>query len=93
MVLTFMVIKETINTKLKKRLFITGLSSSGFFIFILLHNVFYGLGTLTKHIPVLTFLLEGLHVIFFITAIFICPLGFLIGVITSMVYLIKKSKI
>ena len=37
-------------------------------------------------------LVEILHVAFFMTAIFVCPLGFLIGVVGSMVMFSKKKK-
>jgi len=78
--------------KLKKFLILTGISAAGFFVSVLLHNFFYGLGVMARQIVVLSCLLEILHVLFFIIAIFICPLGFLIGVAGSVVLFIKREK-
>ncbi len=57
-----------------------------------LHNFFYGLGIIANQIPVLSLMMEILHAAFFIIAIFVCPLGFVIGVIGTTVVFIKKKK-
>lgn len=90
-ILMFLTVKEKMMGKLKKFLMLTGASSTGFFLFVLLHNLFYGLGIMAEDIVVLNYLAEILHVVFFMAAIFVCPLGFLIGVIGSAVLFIKKS--
>lgn len=82
--------KSTIHEKLKKFLLLTGASVAGFAVFSFLHNLFYGLGMLASHLTVLSYLMEVLHVGCFIISIFICPLGFLIGIIGTIVLLIKK---
>ena len=86
--LTILAVKE----KDKKFLILTGGSSVGFFVSVLLHNLFYGLATITTHISVLSYLMEVVHMIFFIIGIFVCPVGFLVGVVGNIILLIKKRK-
>lgn len=90
--LIFLALKEKVERVLKKFLILTGASSAGFFISIFLHNAFYALGTITSHITVLNYLMEILHIVFFILAIFVCPLVFLIGVVGTIVLFVKKRK-
>lgn len=90
--LIFLTLKRKVKGKLKKFLILTGVSSSGFLVSVLLHNILYGFGVMTKHIILLSSLMEVLHVVFFIIAIFVCPIGFLIGVIGSLVLFIRKRK-
>ena len=85
-------LKGKIGGALKKFLILTGASAAGFFVSTLLHNVFYGLGVITGHITILNYLMEILHVAFFIVAIFVCPLGFLIGVVGSIVMFVKRKR-
>ena len=63
--------KSRVESRLKKFLILTGVSSTGFFISVVLHNLFYALGIITAQNKPLSFLMEGLHVAFFIIAIFI----------------------
>ena len=90
-VLIFLTLKEKLEGKLKKFLILTGASAAGFFIFVLLHNLFYALGTITSHIPVLNYLIGSLHVAFFILAVPVCPLGFLIGAAGTIFLLVRKN--
>jgi hypothetical protein len=64
-------------------LLLTGASATGFFAFVFLHNIFYGLAETSDGIPVLRQLLEALHGIFFLIAVSVCPIGFLVGVVGS----------
>ena len=84
---------QKIEGKLKKLLMLTGASAVGFFIFILLHNIFYALAQVTSHISILNYLMKAFEVIFFLIAIFACPIGFVIGVIGTIVMFNKKRKI
>ena len=84
---------QKVEGKLKKLLILTGASAVGFFIFILLHNIFYALAQVTSHISILNYLMKAFEVIFFLIAIFACPIGFVIGVIGSIVMFKKKRKI
>ncbi len=66
----------------------------GFFVFVVLHNVFYGLGQMAADINVLGQLLDFFHAVFFIIATLVCPAGFLVGVVgsiaTTIAYFEKK---
>ena len=83
---------KKISKNLKKFLILTGASLAGFFVSVILHNVFYGLAIIANDITVLRYLMEILHALFFIIAIFICPIGFLIGAVASAVLFCKKQK-
>ena len=81
--LIILTVKEKVRGTLKKFLLLTGASAAGFFVFVFLHNAFYGLGIMTSHITVLSRSMEVFHVAFFIMAILVCPIGFLVGAIGS----------
>ena len=89
-VLIILTIKQKIAGKLKKYLILTGASSVGFLVSVLLHNFFYGLGIIAANITVLKYLMEGLHVAFFLIGIFACPIGFVVGAVGSI--MMFKSK-
>ena len=91
--LTFLTVREKIEGTLKKFLILTGASSAGFFISVFLHNAFYALGIIASQIIVLRYLMEALNVAFFIIATLVCPLGFLVGVVGSIVMLVKKREV
>ena len=78
--------------KVKYFLILSGASLVGFFLFAVLHNVFYGLGQMVANIIVLSHLLEFLHVVFFILAVIFCPAGLLIGVVGSVLMYFKQRK-
>jgi len=83
---------QKVEGKLKKLLILTGVSAAGFFVFSLLHNIFYGLEQVTGHITILSYPMKAFEVIFFLVAIFACPIGFLIGVIGTIIMFNKKRK-
>ena len=91
-VLIGLTLVQKVEGKLKKFLILTGASAAGFFVFALLHNIFYGLEQVTGHITILSYLIKAFEVIFFLIAIFACPIGFLIGVIGTIVMFSKKRK-
>jgi len=91
-VLLVLTLKEKIEGKLGKFLFLTGVSSTGFFVGVILHNAFYALMVVAKDIIVLKYIFEGLHVFFFFISIPICPIVFLVGMIGSIVLLVKKGR-
>ena len=91
-VLIGLTLVQKIEGKLKKFLMLTGASAAGFFVFVLLHNIFYGLEQVTSHVTVLYYLMKAFEVIFFLIAIFACPIGFVIGVIGTIVMFSKKRK-
>ena len=86
--LLVLTLREKVSGTLRKFFLLTGASSTGVFVFILLHNAVYGL--------FIYFFGEGFwnggdEPFFFILALIICPLGFLVGVVGSIVLAIKKS--
>ena len=64
----------------------------GFVVFAVLHNVFYGFGKMTESILILIYLFEVLHVGCFLIALFLCPPGAVIGLIGTVVFLIRNRK-
>ena len=64
---------------LKKFLLLTGASAVGYLPFILLHNAVYGLFGVEEPF-------------FFILAAIVCPLGFLVGAIGTIVLLKKRKR-
>jgi len=91
-VLIGLTLVQKIKGKLKKFLILTGASAAGFFIFVLLHNIFYALEQVTSHVTILCYLMKALEGVFFLIAIFACPIGFVIGVIGAIVMFSKKRK-
>lgn len=90
-ILLLLVLREKEGGKLKKFLLLTGASAAGFFVFVILHNVFYAINFLTKDIFILNYLMQGLYVLFFFIAVPICPIVFLIGLIGSVRLLMRKG--
>ncbi len=66
--------------EVKKFLLIMGISAGAFIVSVFLHNAISALFDIEE--PV-----------FFIMAIFVCPIGFLVGAVGSIVLTIKKSRI
>lgn len=89
--LILLTIKEAIGQKLRKSLLLTGVSAASFLTFIFLHNVFYGLGMIVKDVAVLSYLVEIFHITFFLITVFICPMGFLIGAVGSIIFFVKEK--
>ena len=88
--LIFFTVKEKVGGILKKFLLLTGASAAGFFVFVLLHNAIYGLFI---YFFGADFWNGGDEPVFFIMATIVCPLGFLVGAIGSIVLAIKKLRI
>ena len=91
-VLIGLTLVQKVEGKLKKFLILTGASAAGFFVFALLHNIFFALEQITNHIIILNYLMKALEVIFFLIAIFASPIGFLIGLIGTIIMFNKKRK-
>ncbi|HZI95635.1 MAG TPA: hypothetical protein VFD40_00410 [Candidatus Paceibacterota bacterium] len=91
-ILIFLALKEKVEKSLKRFLILTGGSATGFFLFVLLHNLFYGLEIVISQISVLSLIMEILYTVSFIIAIFVCPLGFVIGAIGTIMMFIKKKE-
>ncbi len=81
-----------VEGRLRKFFLLTGASSAGFFLFVLLHNAFYALNVVSNHIAVLGPLTDFLHNAFFFMAVLVCPLGFLVGVVGTIVIGARRLK-
>jgi hypothetical protein len=77
--LLFLTVKTKVGGMRKKFLLLTGASAVGLPVFILLHNVVSRLFNIEE--PV-----------FFIMAVFVCPIGFLVGVVGTIVLIMKNKQ-
>ncbi|MBU2592654.1 MAG: hypothetical protein ABH867_04705 [Patescibacteria group bacterium] len=91
LLLLFLVLRQKVKQPLRKFLLLTSIGAVGFFGGAFLHNFFYGLGVLFNNIPVLGFLMELLHVAFFLISILVSPVIFLIGLIGSLIIFLRKK--
>jgi len=85
--LIFLTLRQKIKGPLKKFLLLTGISTVGFLISAVLHNLIYAMfkGYFDKTAG-------GDEVVFFALAVFVCPIAFCIGAIGSIVSFIKTKK-
>ena len=82
-------VKEKVGGVSKKFLLLTGASAAGIFVAVLLHNAIYGLFI---HFFGADFWNGGDEPVFFIVAVFVCPIGFLVGVVGSIVLAIRQHR-
>ena len=87
--LIFFTVKEKVGGMPKKFLLLTGASAVGFLLFILLHNAIYGLFI---HFFGADFWNGGDEPFFFIMAVIVCPVGFLVGTVGSIVLAIRRYR-
>ncbi|MFH1592601.1 MAG: hypothetical protein ABIB47_04520 [Candidatus Woesearchaeota archaeon] len=90
--LIFYSLKLKAQKKLKIFLLLTGASAVGFLVFVLLHNLVYGLFIYLFGEAFWESIGMGDEPFFFILAIFVCPIVFLIGAIGSLILFHKKRK-
>lgn len=88
-VLIFLTLRQEITGCAKHFLILTGASSAGFVLSIIFHNLIYGLFILWLGIDFWKRFGSD-EALFFLFAIFVCPAGFLTGVIGSIILFIKK---
>ena len=87
--LIILTVKEKVGGTLKKFFLLTGASAAGFFVSILLHNAIYGLFIHSFGANFWDRIGLGDEPFFFILAIFVCPTGFLVGAVGSIVLAIR----
>jgi len=82
-ILIILTFKRKVEGRLKKFLLVTGISAVGFVVCVLLHNLISGLLStiFNKDIE---------EPVFFLLAVFGCPLGFLVGAIGSIVLFFRQ---
>ena len=88
--LIVLTVKEKVAGMLKKFLLLTGASAVGIPVSIFLHNAIYGLFIEWFGAGFWDRIGLGDEPFFFIMAIFVCPIGFLVGVVGSIVLATKK---
>ena len=90
--LIFFTVKGKVGGMLKKFLILTGASAAGFFVSFLLHNAIYGLFIHFFGVDFWDRIGVGDEPFFFIMAIIVCPIGFLVGAVGSIVLAIKRFR-
>ena len=90
--LIVLTVREKVGGTLKKFFLLTGASSAGFFVSLLLHNAIYGLFIYFFGADFWDRIGLGDEPVFFIMAIFVCPIGFLVGAIGSIVLAIRRYR-
>jgi hypothetical protein len=85
-------VKQRIDNKLKFFLALTGGSSAVFVASILLHNFIYALFIFLFGADFWANIGLNDEPLFFLIAIFVCPVAFLIGMVGSIVMMIKEAK-
>ena len=90
--LIFLTVKKKVGGMLKKFLILTGASAIGIPVSIFLHNAIYGLFIHWFGAGFWDRIGLGDEPVFFIMAILVCPVGFLVGAVGSMVLAIKRRR-
>ncbi|MBA7652931.1 hypothetical protein ES703_60770 [subsurface metagenome] len=90
--LIFFTVKEKVAGILKKFFLLTGAAATGFFVSILLHNAIYALFIYWFGADFWDRIGVGDEPFFFFVAIFVCPIGFLVGTVGSIVLAIKNKQ-
>jgi hypothetical protein len=76
--LIVLTVKTKIAGKIKRFLLLTGASAAGLLVFAVLHNIVSGLFNVEE-------------AVFFILATIVCPLGFLAGIIGTIILTVKNK--
>ena len=77
---------------LRKFWILVGASTAGFGLGSVLHNAFYALAEVTNKWPVLSGAMSVLEVAFFLIAVLLCPLAFLVGTVGAIVLIVRRSR-
>ena len=64
-------------------------STAGFALGSVLHNVFYALATVTDQWPILSGAMQVLEGAFFLIAVLLCPLAFVVGTVGAIVLIVR----
>ena len=77
------------RTLLRTFWILAGASTAGFALGGVLHNAFYALAMVTDKWPILSTAMEVLEVAFFLIAILLCPVAFLVGTVGAIVLIVR----
>lgn len=89
--LTALVVRAQLDRPLKRLLLLTGVSAIAMVLCFLLHNAMYALNTLAAELPIISALLSVLEAAFFLAAIFVFPVTFVIGTVGVIVLLVRAG--
>jgi hypothetical protein len=89
--LIWLVLRAPVDRPLKRFLTLTGGSAIGFVVSFLLHNFMFALSILTEDLPILPSLLSALGVVFFLAAVPVFPVTFVIGAVGTVVLLVRRG--
>ncbi len=90
--LIVLTVKRKVEGPLKKFLLLTGASAVGFPVFVILHNLVYGLFIYFFGQDFWERVGLGDEPFFFIMAVIVCPLGFLVGATGTIALFLKRGK-
>ena len=91
-ILIILALRSKITGWLRKFLLLTGISSAGFFTSVILHNFVYGLFMALFGDNFWESIGLPDEPVFFILAIIVCPIAFIIGVAGTIFFFIKERK-
>ena len=77
------------RTLLRTFWILAGASTAGAALGSVLHNAFYALATVTEPWPVLSGAMNVLEVAFFLIAVLLCPVAFLVGTVGAIVLIVR----
>jgi hypothetical protein len=80
------------RTLLRTFWILAGASTAGFALGVVLHNAFYALAEVTDKWPVLSGAMSVLEVAFFLIAVLLCPVAFLVGTVGAIVVIVRRSR-
>ncbi len=90
--LIFLTVKEKVRGMLRKFLILTGAAAIGIPLSIILHNVIYGILINLFGTDFWDRISPGDEPFFFVMAIIICPVAFLVGTVGSIILAAKQPK-
>jgi hypothetical protein len=71
--------------KVRVFLLVSGFSSVGFLVGVVLHNLLYALAMLAENLMVIHTILNVLEAAAFMAAVILCPIGLLVGIIGTLI--------
>jgi len=80
------------RTLLRTFWILAGASTAGFALGAVLHNAFYALAELTDKWPVVSGAMGVLDAAFFLIAVLLCPLAFLVGTVGAIVVMVRRNR-
>lgn len=90
-VMSWLTYKRKTKGWLSRFLMMTGLSAVGFLVGVVGHNLAYAGAELSKEVWLLHGFFEVMHVGLFLIALVMCPVTFLVGMVGSLLLVLKKN--